>query len=136
MPEKPIHKKILIDAPVSNVWRVFTDPAVTKLMGGSYVTDWKPGSSFGWRANSGQMYDNGKVLRVEKENLIEHTLVDRTNSTQLICTVQYRFVNKDGITELEATEIPATSWSDKQYEDASTGWDAALRQVKDIAESI
>ena len=136
MPEKPIHKRIVIDAPVSSVWRVFTDPTVTKLMGGSYVTDWKPGSAFGWRANSGQMYSNGKVVRFEKENLIEHTLIDRNDSTQLVCTVQYKFVSEAGATVLEATEIPASPWSDQKYADASAGWDAALRQVKDIAESI
>jgi uncharacterized protein YndB with AHSA1/START domain len=136
MSEKPIRKTIIIDAPVAKVWQVFTDAAVTKLMGGSYVTDWKPGSSLGWRANSGQMYTNGKILGIEKEKMIEHSLIDMGDSSNTICIIRYHFSAKDGKTLLEATETPQRPWSQKQYTDASDGWDAALKLVKDIAERI
>jgi uncharacterized protein YndB with AHSA1/START domain len=33
-----IHKVIEINAPLENVWRVFADPAVSRQMGGEYVS--------------------------------------------------------------------------------------------------
>ena len=136
MTDRSLQKSIVIEAPVAKVWKVFTDPSVTKLMGGSYVTDWKPGSSLGWRANSGQMYTNGKVLHVESHKVIEHTLLDMADSTKTLCTITYHFKEEGEQTRLEATETPHVHWSDQQYSDASDGWDAALKLVKDIAEGL
>jgi len=42
-----IEDSIEISAPVSKVRRVFTDPVLTRQMGGEYVSDWKVGSPFG-----------------------------------------------------------------------------------------
>lgn len=36
--------------------------------GGEYITDWKPGSSFGWKGINGQMLTYGTVLEVQQEN--------------------------------------------------------------------
>jgi len=50
-----IEDSIEISAPVSKVWRVFTDPVLTGQMGGEYVSDWKVGSPFGWKGLDGKM---------------------------------------------------------------------------------
>jgi hypothetical protein len=47
MPKLFVEKSIEINAPASKVWRIFTDPVLTRQMGGEYVSDWKAGSSFG-----------------------------------------------------------------------------------------
>lgn len=44
-----IEKSILIDTTPNKVWEVFTNPLLTQKMGGSYQTDWQPGSFF-WLA--------------------------------------------------------------------------------------
>lgn len=49
MSTKKIEKTVTINAPLEKVWSVFTDPKVTKEMGGKYITDWKVGSDFGWQ---------------------------------------------------------------------------------------
>jgi len=53
MENRVIEKAIEINVSVSKVWRVFTDSGVTRQMGGYYDTDWKIGSSFGFRKTGG-----------------------------------------------------------------------------------
>lgn len=44
-----VEKTIVINATPENVWRVFTDPSITQQMGGEYMSDWKVGSTLGWK---------------------------------------------------------------------------------------
>ena len=76
MTKKTIEKTITINATAANVWRVFTDPVVTKQMGGRYKTDWKVGSAFGWEGNDGELYSHGKILQIQKNKLLQHNISD------------------------------------------------------------
>ena len=58
MPNNLIEKSVEINAPVSKVWRVFTDPVLTRQMGGEYVSEWEVGSSFSWKSLDGQILTN------------------------------------------------------------------------------
>jgi hypothetical protein len=40
-------KSVSINAPAAKIWRVFTDPAPSRRIGGEYVTDWKVGGGLG-----------------------------------------------------------------------------------------
>jgi hypothetical protein len=55
-----IKQNITIHAPASKVWAMFNDPVLTRQMGGEYVSDWKEGSSLGWKGL------NGNCLQTEK----------------------------------------------------------------------
>ena len=70
-----VEKSIEINAPASKVWQVFTDPAITRQIGGEYVSDWKVGSSFGWKGLDGKMVTNGTILKIEPEKLLQHNLL-------------------------------------------------------------
>lgn len=74
MNRRIIEKEIKINTSPNNVWRVFTDPVITSQMGDEYVTDWKTGSSFGWKGADGKMYTQGSILQLDKEKLLKHSL--------------------------------------------------------------
>src|SRR5688572_18686832 len=131
---KIIQKTIKIDAPVDKVWRVFTDATVTIKLGGAYITDWKVGSSFGWKGQDGEMYTNGVILKIEKEKLIEHNLFD--HEQKVLSVITYRFVDDDHQTTLHVQEKLNYEPTEKLYQDALAGWDFALASVKKVAEEI
>ena len=127
-----LENTIEINAPVSKVWRVFTDPTLTSQMGGEYVSDWKVGSTFGWQGLDGKMVTNGTIMKIEPEKLLQHTLLSSVGSTNSVIT--YEFEEKNGMTALHAREDFTNPITDKEYTDASEGWDAALHAVKETAE--
>jgi uncharacterized protein YndB with AHSA1/START domain len=127
-----VDKLIEINAPVSLVWRVFTDPGVTRQMGGDYVSTWDVGSSFGWKALDGSMLTQGVIMKIEPEKLLQHTLLNSVGATNSVIT--YELSEKDSMTRLHAREDFPSPISDDDYQDAAEGWDAALLALKDIAE--
>ena len=131
-----IEKSIKINASLNKVWRVFTEPAVTRKMGGEYVTDWKKGSSFGWKGLDGNMYTNGTILRIENERLIEHNLFSSAGEKTIISVITYTFKESDALTILHAREDLSAELTDNEYQQASEGWDIALDAVKRTAENL
>jgi uncharacterized protein YndB with AHSA1/START domain len=129
-----IKKEIEINASPENVWRVFTEPAVTKAMGGEYISDWEIGSSFNWKDNDGKIRTNGKIVLLEPAKLLKHYLF-KDNET-LLSTITYQLKNKNGKTILSAHEKWNFDIDDEQFKDASEGWEAALNKVKEIAEKL
>lgn len=127
-----IEKSIEVRAPVSQVWRVFTDPILTRQMGGEYISEWEVGSSFGWRGLDGRMLTQGRIMKIEPGKLLQHTLLDSIGATNSVIT--YELEEKDGVTVLHAREDFTNPIPEDEYADASEGWDAALQALKDIAE--
>jgi len=121
--DKPvIEKSIEINASIEKVWRVFTDPALTRHMGGEYVSDWKVGSSFQWKGKDGNLYTNGIILQIQP--------------TKLLSVITYEFSENAEKTVLTSKEVLNYELTKEQLQDASDGWDFALKAVKDTAESI
>lgn len=131
-----IDKTIEINALPVEVWRVFTDPLVTRQMGGEYVTNWETGSPFGWKGSDGMMYTNGIILQIEPGVLLQHSLFDPGDNTRVASIITYHFIDKGGGTILSAREELFTEMNESEYKDASEGWDAALGAVKKIAEEL
>ena len=128
-----IENSIEINAPVSKVWRVFTDPVLSRQIGGEYVSDWKVGSSFGWKGLDGSMVTNGTIMKILPEKLLQHDLFDSVGSIDSVIT--YAFDEKNRVTTLHAREDFAHPITDQEYADALEGWDAALLAVKKTAEA-
>jgi uncharacterized protein YndB with AHSA1/START domain len=134
MDKRNIKKTIKINAPTDKVWRVFTDPVITRQMGGEYVTDWKLGSSFGWKGDDGKMYTSGTILEVENRRLIKHNLFDMEDEERILSVITYKFESGGAQTTLHSLEELSYEMTDQQYKDASEGWDFALAVIKEIAE--
>jgi len=128
-----IEKVVTINAPVEEVWCVFTDPVKTKQMGGYYDTDWTPGSSFGFRNTAGNRLTNGILLELEPLLLIRHNLLDPDDGT-VQAVITYLFRDKEGRTVLTGREVVMRPLEQADFEDAAAGWEFALNAVKELAE--
>lgn len=137
MPNLFIEKSIEIVAPAAIVWRVFTDPELSRRMGGEYVTDWEAGSTIGWKDENGKMRTHGKILKIEPARMLKHNLlrdVDGVPTMTSVITYEFRG-RQDGKTTLSARESFAEPQKDKDFADADAGWDASLAKLKAVAES-
>ena len=132
MPNFFIEKSIAVEAPASQVWRVFTDPILSRQMGGEYISKWEVGSSFRWRGLDGRMLTQGSIMKIEPEKILQHTLLNSIGATNSVIT--YELEKKDDITVLHAREDFTNPIPVDEYADASEGWDAALQALKDTAE--
>src|SRR5215211_651359 len=122
MSKSLIEKSIEINAPAAKVWRVFTDPALTRQMGGEYVSDWKVGSALRWKGADGNVLTNGAIMKIEPEKLLQHTLSNSVGSTGSVIT--YEFDEQNGVTTIHAREDFTNPIPDKAYQDAAEGWEA------------
>src|ERR1700749_1974679 len=82
-----INKSIKINATPANVWRVFTEPAVTRQMGGEYVS--------GWKGANGTMLTNGTILQIEPKHLLKHDLFDAGNKTLVTSVITYTLIEEE-----------------------------------------
>jgi hypothetical protein len=102
-------------------------------MGGEYVSEWKVGSPFGWKGTDDKMVTHGSIVQIVPEQLLPHQLLDSVGTIDSVIT--YEFAETNQATTLHAREEFAKPITDQEYEDAVEGWDAALRAVKETAES-
>ena len=135
MENKIIETTIEINASLNKVWSVFTNPDITKQMGGYYVTDWKIGSSFGFKGLDGNRMTNGTLLEFQPERLIKHDLFE-PNSEMIMAVITYEFHEKEGVTLLKGKEELTQTLDKTSFDDASAGWKSALSMVKQIAETL
>ncbi len=126
-----IGKTIEIHAPLVRVWQVFTNPQVTRAMGGEYVTDWQIGSTIGWKSGDYQLthgviseFVPGAMFAFRQDGSIRG----------VGSHIRYELEQVGDGTRLHASEVFEAPISDKDYADASEGWDIALAAVKDVAE--
>jgi uncharacterized protein YndB with AHSA1/START domain len=131
-----IERSIEINASPDKVWRVFTDAAITRQMGGEYVSDWKVGSPFGWKGVNGRQYTYGEIMEIEAGKLLKHKLFNRQDKSFIASVITYKFEENNGITTLFAREELSQSIDEEDYKEAVQGWDTALYAVKQLAESI
>lgn len=135
--DKPVIKKVInINASAKKVWSVFTNPVITRQMGGEYVSEWKVGSSFGWKGKDSSVYTNGIILAITPGKLLKHSLFDLKDKDRLLSVITYEFAQNGVGTTVSAVEEINYDMSDYQLNDANEGWDAALQLLKMVAEKL
>ncbi len=130
-----IKKSVLINTTPDKVWKVFTSPLVTKKMGGVYKTDWKPGSFFGWQNLSGTQITHGKLIEYRPGEYLKHELFTRKDMQELSSIISYTTVFKQDHTILHAIEELIEELTDAEFGDAVSSWEAALQELKRVAEA-
>jgi uncharacterized protein YndB with AHSA1/START domain len=128
-----IEQTIDINAPASKVWRVFTDPNLSRQMGGEYVTDWQQGSLIGWKNVDGDIVTQGTILKITPELLLQHNLLGPDGKTP-VSVLTYKLFEKDEVTSLEAKEEFTMPLDDDDFTDVIMGWNMAINTIKEIAE--
>ncbi|MCQ6958504.1 SRPBCC family protein [Mucilaginibacter aquariorum] len=131
-----IERSIEINASPDKVWRVFTDAAITRQMGGEYVSDWEVGSVFGWKGVDGRQYTHGEIMEVETSKRLKHKLFNGPDKSSVASEITYKFEGSGDTTVLFARERLFQSISEEDYKEAVQGWDTALYMVKQLAEGI
>jgi uncharacterized protein YndB with AHSA1/START domain len=131
-----VNKTIEINASTKKVWSIFTNPKVTKQMGGEYVSKWKVGSSFGWKGQDGRIYTNGIILALEPHKLLKHTLFDLKDKDRVLSVITYELKKNGEGTIISVVEEINYEMTIDQFKDANDGWDAALQALKGIAEHL
>lgn len=137
MPNLFIEKSIEIAVPAIDVWQAFVDPALSRKMGGEYVSAWEAGSPIGWKDLEGRMLTSGKILKIEPAKMLKHNVFrDVEGILTLASVVTYELRGRqDGKTTLLARESFAQPQDAKAFAAAEAGWDAALTKLKEAAES-
>jgi hypothetical protein len=75
------------------------------------------------------MYTKGTILELEPGQLLKHNLFSGDNHS-VISVITYTLIGNGETTTLFAREDLSYEPSDKEYEEASEGWDSALLGVK------
>ncbi|HEV7783587.1 MAG TPA: SRPBCC domain-containing protein [Chitinophagaceae bacterium] len=131
-----IEKTIKINVPVEKAWDIFTNPVITRQLGGEYISEWKAGSSINWQVTNGKIYTNGIILAIESGKILKHSQLDMNDSSKLISVITYRFTEEGQCTILDAKEELNYEMTAEQFKDVSKGWDLALKAVKEVAEKM
>lgn len=129
-----LKESVEIMAPASRVWEYFTNPILSRALGGEYVSEWKTGSEIGWMSLEGEMYTKGHILEVEPARFLKHTLVDMEFPDQVLLTNTYTFDEDDGMTVLTGKASFTKPISDEEYEDAVAGWKNVFGAIKELVE--
>jgi uncharacterized protein YndB with AHSA1/START domain len=131
-----ISKEIEVNATADKVWHVFINPAVTRQMGGEYVSDWKVGGPIGWKGKDGKMYTHGTILQIEPAKLLKHDLRQLDGSNELLSVITYRFTESGATTLITASEELNYHADESQLDDMADGWEFALLAIKNIGEGL
>ncbi len=129
-----------IDAPIEEVWRALTTPAVIKewFFGVDTETDWKVGSPLIHRGEyQGKPYeDKGEIVRFDPPTLLVHThwsdISGTPDAPENYQEVTWALDDRDGTTLLTVSERNLPSEQAKAVSDES--WAMVLGNLKKLLE--
>jgi uncharacterized protein YndB with AHSA1/START domain len=141
MTDLSLTSSITIDAPIEDVWRAVTTPALIKqwFFGVDTETDWNVGSPLVHRGEyGGKPYeDRGEILQFDPPKLLVHThwsdLSGKPDSPEHYQEVSWALAQRDGATELTITERNLPSEEGKALSEES--WRAVLDNLKNVLET-
>jgi uncharacterized protein YndB with AHSA1/START domain len=144
-----VTSKIAIDAPVSTVWDILTNPEQTKkyMFGCETVSDWQPGSPLLWQGKwegNDMVFVKGTIADIQPPSRLAYTTIDPNNpaiadAPENYLTVTYTLTNENGQTMLTVTQGDYSTVADgeRRYQEAwnnGEGWNPILVEIKKIAE--
>ena len=141
--ELTVKKEIILNASTSEVWDALTNPEKTKayMFNCEVITDWKVGNPIIWKgAEDGKEYVKGKVLKFEKEKLLEYTTFDpnseENEDPNNFISVRLYLASENNKTLLKVTQgdFSKVSNAQKRYEETLIGWEYALGGLKNLLE--
>jgi uncharacterized protein YndB with AHSA1/START domain len=131
---------ILINKPVSLVWKALIDPEKIKeyLFGTETETDWKPGSPIRFRGTwQGQSYeDKGTILKVEKEKMLSYTywssMSGKPDVPENYATVTFTLIPGTDSTKLTITQTNNPGEESRAHSESN--WNMVLKTMKEKLE--
>lgn len=132
-----IDEQILVQAPVSVVWRALTDPDVTeKFWGNTRIeSDWKKGSVVVYR-RGGAVADEHVLREIVPNRLIEHSFHpvfgEFKNEAPSLLTILLSPEGPATRVSVLHRDFPPSS---KVYAACRTGWPEILKSLKALLEA-
>ena len=140
MEKRTVKRSVIINAHAADIWKMITDPELIKqwFFGTNVKTDWKEGSpiiySGSWKGK--EYEDKGRILKIEKEKLIEHTHWSSLSGTEDIpenyFDVKYELEEREKDTVLCISQTG--QMSEDSYKHSAENWDMVLQQLKTLVE--
>lgn len=148
MTELYTHETIDIAARPEAVWKMLTDPALTRryMFGCEALSDWKVGSPLLWRgAHEGKptVFVTGTVVTFQPHALLEYTTFDPHGGLRDVpenhVTMSCRLTPlPGGVTRLDLRQgdFSKVEQGEKRFRDSQQGGGQILHQMKAIAEAL
>jgi uncharacterized protein YndB with AHSA1/START domain len=143
MTEKFSHKKsVIINAPVTEVWRALIDPLLIKqyYFGVDVIGEWKEGNNIVFKGEwqGKKIEGKGKVLQLEDLHLIRHSYWSNfsglDDNPQNYHVITYELIPDNGNTKLILTEENLATKEMK--EQSAKLWDAIFDNLKKLLETV
>jgi uncharacterized protein YndB with AHSA1/START domain len=133
-------KSIIINAPVGDVWKALTDPALIKqyYLGVDTIGQWKEGNTIIFKGEwqGKKVEGKGRVLQLEDEKILKHSYLSNVSGLEdrpeNYHKVTYRLAPQNGSTELILTEENLQT-KEMQQQSAKL-WDMILNNLKVLLE--
>jgi uncharacterized protein YndB with AHSA1/START domain len=141
MTDLSLTSSITIHAPIEDVWRAVTTPALIKqwFFGVDTETDWTVGSPLVHRGEyGGKPYeDRGEILQFDPPKLLVHThwsdLSGKPDSPEHYQEVSWALAERNGATDLTITERNLPSEEGKAVSEES--WRTVLENLRAVLET-
>jgi uncharacterized protein YndB with AHSA1/START domain len=141
MTDLSLTSSITIHAPIEDVWRALTTPALIKqwFFGVDTETDWTVGSPLVHRGEyGGKPYeDRGEILQFDPPKLLVHThwsdLSGKPDSPEHYQEVSWALAERNGATDLTITERNLPSEEGKAVSEES--WRTVLENLRAVLET-
>lgn len=129
---------IEFEAPIAEVWKGLTDPAIVKqyFFGTDLASDWKVGSpiTFSGEWEGHKYVDGGTILEIDPPELLKYNYWSSMSGTEdkpeNYANVTYALSEEDGITKLVITQDNVKSQD--ALEHSENNWKSIFDGLKDI----
>ncbi len=133
-------KRIGINAPISEVWNVLTDPKLIKkyFFGTNMVTNWRVGSPIMFKGTwEGKKYvDKGTILKFEPQRELQYNYWSSLSGTDDVADnyskITYKLQKESAHTILTVTQGNCKTEETKHH--AEDNWKLVLGNLKNIVE--
>lgn len=138
-----IEKAIIIDAHISEVWKVLTDPQLSKQWIQEWwpeletlESDWRPGSPVVWKLKDGQTGADGKVTIADPYTMLSFSFRANEPNTDKQEIITYKLEERENHTYLLVTvgDFGDTPDHELCYPGAVESWDRSLPKIKALSE--
>ena len=141
-----VSDEIVFNATKTKVWKLLTDPAMTKqyMFGTEVLSDWGIGDPVIWKGKteSGEdiVYVKGEVVRYDPENEVAFTMFDPLADIEDIpenyVELSYRLEEVEEGTKLTITQgdYATVEQGESRMADSAKGWGMVLPLMKDMVE--
>ena len=141
---------IEIEAPITEVWDVLTNPQKTAIYmyGCKAVSNWQIGSDLFWQANhegKDMVFVKGKIVDIKAPHLLIYSTFDPNSSIEdipanyLHVTYTLTAENEKTILTVSQGDYATVAEGERRYQEGlnnGQGWNPILLEIKKLAQSF